>query len=142
MSLHAGLVVGAHASSVHVVEASAVEAFAAVTGDANPIHVDEEYARRTRFGRRVAHGMLAGGYISAILGATLPGPGSIYLNQTLSFREPVYLGDTITTTVTVESIREDKPVVTLRTECVNQHGAVVVSGEAVLLCPRADPTDD
>lgn len=130
------LVVGAHASSVHVIEAAAVEAFAGLTGDANPIHLEEAYARETSFGRRIAHGMLAGGYISAILGTTLPGPGSIYLSQTLSFHAPMYLGDTITTTVTIEKIREDKPVVTARTEAVNQDGRVVISGEAVLLCPR------
>lgn len=129
------LAVGASASATNIVEASVVEDFARLTGDTNPIHLDESYAQDTRFGRRIAHGMLAGGYISAILGTTLPGPGSIYLSQTLSFHAPMFLGDVITTTVTIHHIREDKPVVTARTECVNQEGIAVVTGEAVLLCP-------
>lgn len=128
------VVVGANVSTTHAVAAADVEAFAHLTGDSNPIHLDEEYAAGTRFGRRIAHGMLSAGYISAILGTRLPGPGSIYLSQTLKFTAPVYLGDSITATVTITEIRQDKPIVTARTECVNQEGTVVLTGEASLFC--------
>ena len=128
------VVVGASASSKHVVTAADVEAFALLTGDSNPIHLDDEYAAGTRFGRRIAHGMLGAGYVSALLGTRLPGPGSIYLNQTLRFTAPVFVGDSITATVTIEEIRSDKPIVTVRTECANQEGVLVLTGEATLLC--------
>ncbi len=128
------VVVGATASAIHAVTTTDVEAFAHLTGDTNPVHLDPDYAAGTRFGRRVAHGMLTAGYISAILGTRLPGPGSIYLSQTLKFQAPVYPGDSITVTATIEAIRRDKPIVTVRTECVNQDGTVVVAGEATLFC--------
>ena len=129
------LVVGATASITRVVQASDVDVYARLTGDSNPIHLDDDYASHSRFGRRIAPGILVAGYISAVLGTLLPGPGAIYLNQTLSFKAPVHLGDTITATVVVEKIRQDKPVVTLRTTCLNQSKQVVIEGEAVLLCP-------
>jgi 3-hydroxybutyryl-CoA dehydratase len=131
-----GIEVGASASLTRVVEAEDVEAFARLTGDTNPIHLDDEYAGRSRFGRRIAHGALVAGYISAVLGTTLPGPGSIYLSQTLAFKAPVFIGDTVTATVTVTNVRPDKPVVTFDTRCANQDGQVVLEGEAVLLCPQ------
>jgi 3-hydroxybutyryl-CoA dehydratase len=115
-----------------------VRAFAELTGDRNPVHLDEEYARTTRFGRRIAHGMLGASLISTVLASELPGPGSVYLGQTLRFTAPVYLGDTVNARVTVKHVREDKPVVTLETVCTNQRGERVVEGEAVVLLPKAE----
>jgi 3-hydroxybutyryl-CoA dehydratase len=110
-----------------------VRAFAELTGDRNPVHLDEEYAASTRFGRRIAHGMLGASLISAVLANELPGRGTVYLSQTLRFTAPVFLGDTITARVVVKGVREDKPVVTLETFCTNQRGERVVEGEAVVL---------
>src|SRR5690606_14555460 len=98
-------------------------------------HVNEEYARTTRFGGRIAHGILSAGLISAVLGMKLPGPGSIYLSQTLNFTAPVRIGDTITATAEVVEIINGKRL-RLRTTCVNQRGETVVEGEAVVLPPR------
>jgi len=113
-----------------------VTVYAAISLDANPIHLDEEYARQTPFGRRIAQGMLSAGLISACIGTRLPGPGSIYLSQDLRFRKPVYLDDTITATVEVVAL-EEKGRVRLRTTCTNQRGELVLDGEAVVLPPRA-----
>lgn len=124
---------GQSASLTRVVTAADVEGFAAVTGDSNPVHLDDVYAAGTRFGRRIAHGMLAVSYVSAILGTKFPGPGTIYLSQSVSFLAPVYLGDTITATVTVSKFRPEKGVLTLLTECTNQDGVKVVDGQAVVL---------
>ena len=110
-----------------------IRLFAGLTGDTNPVHLDEAYAAGTRFGRRIAHGMIAAGLISATLANDLPGPGTVYLSQTLQFKAPVYPDDTITTTVEVKSVRPDKPIVTLITTCKNQSDAVVLTGEAVVL---------
>jgi len=110
-----------------------IRAFAEVTGDTNPVHLDDEYAAETRFGRRIAHGMIAAGLVSATLANDLPGPGTVYLNQTLKFMSPVYPGDTVTATVEVLTVRPDKPIVTLSTVCTNQDDAVVLEGEAVVL---------
>ncbi|HEX8688016.1 MAG TPA: MaoC family dehydratase [Pyrinomonadaceae bacterium] len=112
-----------------------VRAFAEVTGDRNPVHLDEEYAAGTRFGRRIAHGMLGASLISAVLANELPGRGTVYLSQTLRFTAPVFPGDTVTARVAVKHVREDKPVVTLETVCTNQRGERVVEGEAVVLAP-------
>lgn len=124
---------GQTASLTHTVTSADVEAFARITGDKNPVHLDEAYAAETRFGRRIAHGMLAVSYISAILGTKFPGPGTIYLSQSVSFLAPVYLGDTITAIVTVSKYRAEKGVLTLLTECWNQDGVKVVDGQAVVL---------
>ena len=110
-----------------------IRAFAEVTGDNNPVHLDDDYAAGTRFGRRIAHGMIAAGLISATLANDLPGPGTVYLNQTLKFKLPVFPGDTVTATVEVLTVRPDKPIVTLSTVCRNQDGEVVLEGEAVVL---------
>lgn len=107
-----------------------VECFAALTGDTNPLHLDEEYASATRFGRRIAHGMLCAALISAVLARELPGPGTIYLGQTLTFLAPVYLGDTVTATVTVVSFDESTGRMTLATVCTNGEGEEVIGGEA------------
>ena len=113
-----------------------VRAFATISGDKNPVHLDEEYAAKTQFKKRIAHGILTAGLISAILGTQLPGEGSIYLGQQLNFKAPVYLNDTITATVTVIKIHERKPIATLETVCKNEDGVVVLSGEATVLFPR------
>lgn len=117
--------------------AADVETFAEISGDRNPVHLDDAFAAQTQFGRRIVHGMLVAGLISAVLGTRLPGPGCIYLGQSMKFRAPVYIGDKITAVVRVLSIREDKPVVVLSTTCVNQSGDVVIEGEAVMLVPAA-----
>jgi 3-hydroxybutyryl-CoA dehydratase len=110
-----------------------VRAFAEVSGDHNPIHLDEEFAKTTRYGRRIAHGMLTGAFISAVLGYELTERKVVYLSQTLKFTAPVYIGDTVTATLTVKRIREDKNIVTMDTNCTNQNGETVVTGEAVLM---------
>ena len=110
-----------------------IQKFADASGDHNPLHLDDEFAKSTRFGRRIAHGMLSASLISAVIANQLPGQGSIYLGQTLKFVAPVFPGDTITARVTVISIRDDKPVMKLETVCSNQHGEVVIKGEATVL---------
>lgn len=108
--------------------------FAGVSGDTNPIHLDAEFAKESRFGQRIAHGMLAASYISAVLGTRLPGPGCIYLGQELKFLNPVKLGDTVRARVTVTEILPEKKRVRLKTVCtVGQ--TVVVDGEALLFVP-------
>jgi 3-hydroxybutyryl-CoA dehydratase len=129
------LTVGDSAEVSKTITDEDVRAFAELTGDRNPVHLDEEYAAATRFGRRIAHGMLGASLVSAVLAGELPGPGSVYLSQTLRFTAPVFLGDTVTARVTVRHVREDKPVVTLETVCTNQRGERVVEGEAVVLVP-------
>lgn len=124
---------GDKASRTTVITDEMIRAFADLTGDTNPVHLDDTYAAGTRFGRRIAHGMIAAGLISAALANDLPGPGTVYLSQTLQFKGPVYPGDTITTTVEVKSVRPDKPIVRLGTECRNQNDVVVLEGEAVVL---------
>lgn len=113
-----------------------IHTFAALTGDNNPVHLDDDYAAGTRFKRRIAHGMLAASLISAALANDLPGPGTVYLSQSLQFKAPVYPGDTVTATIEVKSVREDKPIATLVTTCTNQDGVVVIEGEATVLFSR------
>ncbi|MCG6949055.1 MAG: MaoC family dehydratase [Acidobacteria bacterium] len=125
--------VGDEASRTLVISDDTIRGFAEVTGDTNPVHLDDEYAAGTRFGRRIAHGMIAAGVVSATLANDLPGPGTLYLNQTLTFTLPVFPGDTITATVKVISVRPDKPIVTLSTVCTNQDGEVVLEGEAIVM---------
>jgi 3-hydroxybutyryl-CoA dehydratase len=110
-----------------------VRAFADLTGDHNPVHLDDDYASGTRFGRRVAHGMLTASLISSVLANKLPGEGTVYLSQSLRFVAPVYPGDTVTACVMVTGIREDKSIATLETICVNERGEVLLKGEATVL---------
>ena len=112
-----------------------VRSFAKISGDINPVHLDDDFAAGTQFKQRLVHGMLTAGLLSAVLGTKLPGPGSIYLSQSINFRAPVFINDTITATVTVAKIHEGKPIITLETVCKNQDDAVVLEGEAVLLVP-------
>ena len=124
---------GDTASLAKTISDDDIRAFADATGDRNPLHLDEEFARQTRFGRRIAHGMLSASLISAVIANELPGQGSIYLGQTLQFVLPVFLGDTVTARVTVSAIREDKPILKLETVCTNQRNEVVIRGEATVL---------
>jgi 3-hydroxybutyryl-CoA dehydratase len=110
--------------------------FAGVTGDLNPAHIDEHYAQGTFFKTRIAHGMLSAGFISAVIGTRLPGPGSVYMRQTLNFLAPVRIGDTVTATVEVIEKIEEKKRIRLRTTCANQEGTAVLEGEALVSPPR------
>jgi len=110
-----------------------VRAFAELSGDFNPIHIDDEFAKTTRFGRRIAHGMISGALLSAVLGYEFKERRVVYLSQTMKFLAPVFIDDTITATATVTHIREDKPIVTLETVCTNQAGEATLSGEAVVM---------
>lgn len=124
---------GTKATRTQTITDEMVRTFASLTGDNNPVHLDDEYAATTRFGKRIAHGMIAASLISATLANDLPGPGTVYLSQTLQFKAPVYPGDTVTAIIEVKSVREDKPIATLTTTCVNQENVVVLEGEAVVL---------
>ena len=129
------LSVGQSAHRARTVTEADITAFAAVTGDQNPVHVDEAYAAGTQFKGRIAHGMLSAGYISAVIGVDLPGPGAIYLSQSLSFRRPVRIGDLVTARAEITAIDQAKARVTLTTTCL-VGGKTVVEGEAVILAPR------
>ncbi len=130
------LAVGQSASRARIVSDTDVVLYAAVTGDLNPAHVDEAAARASRFGGRIAHGMLSGGFISALMASELPGAGSIYLTQSLRFVRPVHIGDTITTRVEIVELLETKRRVRLATSCRNQRDELVLDGEALVLVPR------
>lgn len=124
---------GDSASLSRTISDDDIRAFANATGDHNPLHLDEQFAKQTRFGKRIAHGMLSASLISAVIANELPGQGSIYLGQTLQFVAPVFPGDTVTARITVTSIREDKPIIKLETVCTNQRDEVVIRGEATVL---------
>ena len=124
--------IGTQATLSRTITEDDILLFALVSGDHNPIHLDAEYAEKSLFGKRIAHGFLIGSLISAVLGNDMPGPGSIYLGQTLKFLAPIHIGDTVTVIVKVVAIREDKRIITLHTDCTNQHGTLVLSGEATV----------
>ncbi len=125
--------VGDTASVTRTITHEDIERFAELSGDRNRIHLDADYAKTTRFGKRIAHGMLTSSLISNVIGNQLPGLGSIYLGQTLQFLAPVFPGDTIIARATVTSVREDKPIVQIETVCTNQNDQVVIRGEATVL---------
>ncbi len=110
-----------------------IRKFADVSGDYNPIHLDEEFAAKTRFGKRIAHGMLGASFISAVLGYKLNVDKIVYLSQNLKFVAPVFIGDTVTAKAVVKDIREDKPIVTIETTCENQSGETVITGEGKIM---------
>ena len=112
-----------------------VDLFAEATGDKNSIHLDDAAAKAAGFEGRIAHGMYSASLVSQILGMQLPGPGTIYLGQQIRFGFPVRIGDTLTVTAEVKSIRPDKPIVTIETRCKNQRGEDVLTGEAVVKVP-------
>jgi len=126
--------IGDKASFTKKISSDDIFIFADVSGDDNPVHIDKEYAERSKFGERIAHGYHVGSFISAVIGKSLPGKGSIYLSQSMQFKEPVMINDEITATVEVTSFPKDKHVM-LKTTCTNQHGAVVINGEALVIPP-------
>ena len=126
------LTVGQTAEYARQITDREIKAFAEITGDFNPVHLDEEAAAKTRFGGRIAHGMLSAGLISAAIATTLPGPGSIYLAQTMRFTAPVRIDDPVTVTLTVTELLS-KNRLKLSTVCRNQHGDMVLDGEATIL---------
>ena len=129
------LEVGQSAMFGRTVTDADIAAFAGVSGDTNPIHLHDGFARTTRFGKRIAHGMLSGSFISTVIGTKLPGPGAVYVSQTMAFMAPVMIGDTITAVATVTAIDEKRRRVTLKTQCLNGE-KVVIDGEAIVLVPR------
>ena len=131
------LQVGETAAFAKTVTETDVYLYAGVSGDFNPAHVNEVYASNTFFKGRIAHGMLSAGFISATLANQLPGPGTIYLKQDLSFRAPVRIGDTITAQVEVLELQVEKNRVRMKTTCTNQEGTVVLDGEALVMPPKA-----
>lgn len=118
-----------------VVKEGDITAFAAVSGDTNPLHLDEEFARTTQFKGRIAHGMLTAAYLSGVLGTELPGPGGVYLSQSLNFKRPVRIGDAVTIRIRVEAIDPKTSAVTLSTVCAIGR-KTVLDGEAKVMIPR------
>jgi 3-hydroxybutyryl-CoA dehydratase len=131
------LSVGDAAEFSKTVSESDIYLYAGISGDFNPAHIDAVYAAGTFFKKRIAHGMLSAGFISAVIGTRLPGTGTIYVGQQLNFLAPVYVGDTITARVVVAAITPEKNRVTLKTTCSNQEGTVVLDGEAIVSPPKA-----
>ncbi len=129
--------VGDTAAFSKTVSESDVYLYAGITGDLNPAHINETYAKDTFFKTRIAHGMLTAGFISRILGMQLPGPGTIYMRQSLNFLAPVRFGETITALVEVMEVIAGKNRVRLKTTCTNQEGTVVLDGEAMVSPPKA-----
>jgi len=128
--------IGDSAKLSKTVQDEDIRAFAEVTGDKNPLHLNDEFASKTLFKRRIAHGFLTAGLISAVIGSRLPGNGTIYLSQTLNFLAPVYIGDEITAKVEVSEVLKEGKRLRLKTQVINQNGTVVVDGEALVIPPR------
>lgn len=126
---------GQQASFSKTISESDIYQFAGITGDLNPVHVDETYAAKTRFGRRIAHGMLTSAFICTVLGTKLPGIGTIHVSQTLEFLRPVYIGDTVTVILEVVEINTEKKLVTISCLIQNQSGEAVVKGSSVVKPP-------
>jgi len=130
------LKVGDAAEITKTISESDVYLYAGVTGDLNPAHINEEYAKKTSFKTRIAHGMLLGGFVSTVLGNQLPGPGTIYIRQELNFMAPVRFGETVTARVEVIEVDREKNRARLKTTCVNQDGTQVMDGEALVSPPK------
>ncbi len=128
------LTVGIAEEVSNAVTDTMIEQFAGVSGDDNPIHLDEDYAANTMFKGRIAHGMLGASFISAVIGTRLPGPGAVYMSQSLKFRAPVRIGDVVVTRAEVAEIDLEKKRVTLRTTCTVS-GKAVIEGEALVMVP-------
>jgi 3-hydroxybutyryl-CoA dehydratase len=127
--------IGDHESFSKTITETDVYMFAGITGDMNPIHVNRSYAATTKFAQPIAHGILSLGLISKVLGTQLPGPGAIYLRQTITFTKPVFIGDTVTASVEVIDKDMEKRRLRLRTWCQNQEGDLLMEGEASLIIP-------
>ncbi|MEN6413857.1 MAG: MaoC family dehydratase [Veillonellales bacterium] len=128
---------GDFAEHAKTISESDVYLFAGITGDMNPAHLNAQEAAQGMFKERIAHGMLSAGLVSAVLGMQLPGPGTIYMSQTLKFTAPVKFGDTITARAEVIDRNAEKNRITLKTTCTNQNGKVVLDGEALVMPPKA-----
>jgi 3-hydroxybutyryl-CoA dehydratase len=128
------LEVGMTASFSKTITEADIVMFSGVSGDTNPVHINDEYAKTTMFKGRIAHGMLSAGFISAVFGTKLPGPGAIYVNQSLKFRAPVHIGDTVTATVTLNELVAEKKFANFETVCT-VGDTVVIKGEATLMVP-------
>ena len=131
------LSVGMTHQTEHVITENDIELFAQVSGDRNPLHMDDEFAKHTPFGQRIAHGALTASYISGILGNDLPGPGSIFVGLNMRFRRPVYIGSHVTVKVEVTEMKERGNRVTLKVSC-NVDGKAAISGEAMVMVPSRD----
>ncbi len=123
---------GQYAEVTHVITEADVKTFGDLTGDYNPLHFDEEWAKSTMFNGRIAHGLLSASYISTAIGMKLPGPGTIYLGQTMRFLAPVRIGDIITARVEVVKLDDEKQRVTMKTTCTNQDDKIVIDGDATV----------
>ena len=134
--------VGQTASFSRTVTETDVVMFAGLSGDYNPVHMDQEYAAGTRFGQRIAHGLLTASFLSRLLGMELPGKESVYLEQTIKFTKPVFIGDTITATAEILDIDHKRNIFTLSTICRNQDGTTVLTGEGKMMMPRKETHDD
>ena len=130
------LKVGQQASFSKTVAESDVYPFAGISGDFNPAHINQAYAEQTAFKTRIAHGILSASFISTVIGCQLPGPGTIYISQTLNFLAPVHIGDTITATAEVVELNKDKKRARLKTVCTNQDDREILVGEALVSPPR------
>ena len=126
---------GQSAEMTKVITEEEILRFAEITGDRNPVHLSEEFAEKTRFGERIAHGLLTAGLLSAVIGMKLPGPGCLYLSQSLSFLAPVRFGDEIVARVEIVEVISEKRL-RLKTQCFNQRKELVLDGEAVIVPPR------
>ncbi|MGR5559793.1 MaoC family dehydratase [Vibrio fortis] len=125
--------IGQTATIKKTLDKQTVEAFASVSEDYNPIHLDEDFAKTTQFERPIVHGMLASSLISGLLASKVPGAGSIYLGQSLKFVRPIFVGETVTAKVEVTSVRDDKPIAVISTQVLNTNGDVAVDGEATVM---------
>lgn len=128
--------VGDTASLSKTITETDVVLYAGITGDNNPVHINEVEAVASRFGKRIVHGMLTGGFISAVLGTCLPGRGAVYLEQTLKFLRTVHIGDTVTAEAEIIEKNDKKREIRLKTTVKNQRGKLVVSGEALAMIPE------
>ncbi len=130
---YSNIKVGDQASFAKTISESDIYQFAGITGDFNPLHVDNEFAKNSFFKERIAHGILTAGFISSVIGMKLPGKNTIYLSQNLKFMAPVKIGDTIKAEVTVLEKVDKKKILVLQTRVKNQHGEIVVDGEATVM---------
>ena len=137
MKTYEAIKIGDVATYTKVITRDMVETFAAISGDTNPVHIDEEYAKETVFKENIAHGILVTGLISKILGCDLPGYGAIYVSQQVNFLRPVKIGDEITAKVEVLAKEDKRRYVTFKTTCENQLGKLVIKGEAVGIPPKS-----
>ena len=126
--------IGMEVSYSQTITDSDVKDFAGISGDRNPVHMDEEYASNSRYKKRIAHGLMSASYFSALFGTKIPGEGCVYVSQSLQFKRPVYLGDTVTATVIVKEVNLDKKRVFFRTICKVKN-KIVIDGEAELFVP-------